>query len=220
MEIQFLGQSCFRIKGKETIVLTDPYSPKLGVKLPLLTADIVTLSHSHSHDDHCYLERVKPTNKRPEPFVIDAPGEYEISGVFVYGLSTFHDEVKGKKRGRNVVYLIEIDKVKLVHLGDLGHQLSQKELEIINGVDILIIPVGGVYTLDSKEAIKLISQVEPRLVIPMHYSLSGLRNKELKGVDEFLKEIGAESVKPIEKLVISKDKLPEEREVIVLKIKR
>lgn len=212
MEIQYFGHSCFRIKGKDAILVTDPYSPEVGLKMDKISADIVTVSHQHY--DHNNISVVTGTTKRPNPFIISSPGEYEISGVFIYGVSSFHDAVKGAKRGNNTIYVINMDGIKLSHLGDLGHRLTDEQLEEVNGVDILMIPVGGTYTLDPHQAVEVISQIEPRVVIPMHYKLPGLKIV-LAPVEEFLKEIGVE-VKPTDKLVTSLDKLPEERQVVVL----
>lgn len=213
MEIQYLGHSCFRIKGKDAILLTDPYSPQIGLKLAKTSADIVTISHQHYDHDNSAV--VIGTTKRQNPFIISGPGEYEISGVFVYGLASFHDQVKGTKRGTNTIYIINIDGIKLAHLGDLGHRLTDEQLEEVNGVDILFVPVGGKYTIDAQQAVEVVGQIEPRIVIPMHYKVSGLKI-DIAPVEEFLKDMGVEETKPQDKLIITKEKLPEEREVVVL----
>ena len=216
MEIEFFGQSCFRFKGKNAVVVTDPYSTSgTGLsKLKKLSADIVTVSHQH--EDHNFVGAIKGTDRRPKPFVIDGPGEYEIDGIFIQGISSYHDQKKGKERGKNTIYCFEIDGLRLVHLGDLGTELSRRQLEEVNGSDILLVPVGGTFTIDAAEAMKVVNQVEPQVVIPMHYKLPGLKY-DLAGVEDFLKEAGVEEVKPEEKLNISKDKLPDSREIIVLK---
>jgi len=220
MEITYLGHSCFRIKGKKNIIVTDPFEDNVGFKMPRVSADIITLSHHHQ--DHNNISAVKGTTKRKEPFIIDGPGEYEISEVSIFGVASFHDKSSGAKRGENTIYLITIDGLRLVHLGDLGHKLTEAELEEINGVDILFIPVGGTYTIDDNEAIEVIGQIEPRIIIPMHYKTPDMKPNfgiEIT-VDDFLKAIGEEANKAKNKLVISKDKLPEEREIVVLKRKR
>jgi L-ascorbate metabolism protein UlaG (beta-lactamase superfamily) len=216
MEIQYLGHSCFRIKGKDACLLTDPYSPEIGLKLPKTSADILTVSHAHF--DHNNIAVVGGTSKRPQPFIVSGPGEYEISGVFIYGLPSFHDRFKGTKRGSNTIYVITMDEIRLAHLGDLGHSLNDEQLEELNGVDILFIPVGGTYTLDAAGAVEVIGQIEPRIVIPMHYKIPGVK-LDIAPVEEFLKEIGVEEAKPVDKLIINKEKLPEERQVVVLKKK-
>lgn len=216
MEISFLGHSCFRIRGKEAVLVTDPFDPYIGFKLPKISADIITISHDHK--DHNNKEAVSGTAKRKKPFVISGPGEYEVAGVSIFGVVTFHDASRGSKRGTNTVYVITLDGMRVAHLGDLGHRLTESQLEEVNGADILMIPVGGIYTIDAKEAIEVIGQVEPKIIIPMHYHLPGLTIK-LAPVSQFLKEIGAEGVEPIPRLTISKDRLPEEREVVILKKK-
>ena len=214
MEIQFLGQSCFRIKGKSTILLTDPFNPEFtGLKFPKTSADIITVSHPH--EDHNYTIAVAGTTKRTTPFVINEPGEYEMAGVSILGISSFHDNSQGIKRGKNTIFIMEIDGIRLVHLGDLGHKLDESQLEEINGSDLLFIPVGEEFTLDVQKAVEVVNQVAPRIVIPMHYYLPGLKFK-LAPVDDFLKEMGAVEIKPVDKLVLSRDNLPEEKEVVVL----
>lgn len=213
-----MGHSCFRIKGKKAILLTDPYDSYIGFKMPKVSADIITVSHDHQ--DHNNIAVVTGTTKRKEPFVIRGPGEYEISGVFFFGVPSFHDAENGAERGQNTIYVINMDGMRLVHLGDLGNILSDEQLEEVNGADILFIPVGGTYTINPKVAVEVIGQIQPKIIIPMHYKTAELDPKfGIKiSVDDFLKQIGVEA-KSIRKLTISRDKLPEEREVMVLKKK-
>jgi len=220
MEITYLGHSSFRIKGKKRIIVTDPYDESVGFKMPRVTADIVTVSHHHP--DHNYLTGVKGTTKSEEPFVIDGPGEYEVGGVSIFGIASDHDQSHGAQRGENTIYLINLDGLRLAHLGDLGHKLTEGQLGELNGVDVLFIPVGGTYTIDDNQAIEVIGQIEPLIVVPMHYL-----TKEMKPdfgikltVEDFLKALGEETNKIKERLEISKDKLPEEREIVVLKRKQ
>lgn len=196
MEIYPLGHASFRLKGKTGTVVTDPY-------LKDAEADIVTVSHDHF--DHNVVSKVAG-----DPFVIAGPGEYEIKGISVVGVSVFHDDSEGKERGKNVVYKITIDEVRVCHLGDLGHKLTDTQLDAIGDVDILFIPVGGKYTIDNKTAVQVVAQLEPLVVVPMHYG------GELEPVQSFLKEMGAEGVAAQPKLVLSKEKLPETTTVIVL----
>lgn len=219
MEITYLGHSSFRIKGKQLIIVTDPYDEYVGFKMPKVSADIITISHHHK--DHDNTPAIIPTTKREEPFIVDGPGEYEIGGISIYGIASFHDRAGGEKRGENTIYVIKIDGLRLVHLGDLGHKLTEEQQEEINGVDILFIPVGGTYTIGGSEAIEVISQVEPLIVIPMHYKTPetspdfGLEQT----VSDFLKAVGEEGIKAQENLIISKDNLPPERKIVVLKKK-
>lgn len=214
MDILPLGLSSFKLRGKQATVVTDPYnSSVVGLKFPKnVEANIVTVSHDHS--DHSEVSAVSGS-----PFVITGPGEYEIKDIAVIGISTFHDDVKGQERGKNTMYRIVIDGIKIGHLGDLGHLLSSAQVDELNGVDILFIPVGGVYSLDAVKASQVIADVEPRIVIPMHYAVPGLHPKtysELAPVATFLKQMSKESVVSVPKLSITKDKLPLTMEVVVL----
>ena len=209
MDIYWYGQACFKLKGKGASVLIDPFFPEfVGLKLPKDTSDVVI--KTHDHEDHSNIEAAGP-----EAVKITGPGEYEIKGVAVTGVSVFHDKDEGKERGRNIIYNIEIDGINIVHLGDLGHSLSEKQIEELGSTDILLIPVGGTFTIDASDAAKVVAQLEPRIVIPMHYGIEGLKF-ELDKVDSFLKEMGSEGKEPQPKLSISKDKLPDETEVVVL----
>ena len=170
MDIQYLGHSCFKLRGKAGSVVCDPYDKSVGLKLPNLTGDITTVSHGHG--DHSNSGAISGTARRRTTFVIDEPGEYEVEKISVFGHQTFHDGKKGKERGENIVYAIEVDEVRTVHLGDLGHELSDKMLDELDGVDVLLVPVGGVYTIDAKQALKVIEAISPSIAIPMHYKTS------------------------------------------------
>ena len=213
MIISWLGHSTFKLQGKtqsDTVtVITDPFYPeKTGLKLPRLEADIVTISHGH--DDHNNSEAIKG-----EPRIITGAGEYEIKGVFIEGVPSWHDDKKGAERGGNIMYRFEIEDLSVTHLGDLGTELDNKQLESLEGTDILLVPIGGIYTIDAQKAVAVINQIEPRIVIPMHYKIPGL-TYELDSLEKFLKAI---AIKPREeeKLKITKRDLPQENmEVVVL----
>lgn len=213
MIITWLGHSCFKLQDKVgtdgVTVVTDPYDKETGLKMPNIEADIVTVSHNHH--DHNYVEAL-----RGNPFVIDCAGEYDFKGVLVEGIDSYHDEDEGKTRGGNIIYRIEVEDISIVHLGDLGHTLSNEQLEKLVGTDVLLIPVGGKFTLDAKKAVEVISQIEPRIVIPMHYQTEGLNVEGLDSVDKFIKELGIEPSHE-EKLKISKKDLPQEdMELVIL----
>jgi L-ascorbate metabolism protein UlaG (beta-lactamase superfamily) len=210
MDIYWYGQACFKIKGKQATALIDPYDPAmLGLKLPKdTTCDLVLRTHDHA--DHSFLSAVNP-----EAIKIAGPGEYEVKGVAVTGVASFHDAQKGAERGKNTIYNIEVDGVNIVHLGDLGHTLEEAQLEEIGSVDVLLIPVGGVYTIDSKDAARVVAQLDPKIVIPMHYKLEDLK-VELEPLENFLKEMSVENPAPQPKLSVTKDKLPEEMQIVVL----
>jgi L-ascorbate metabolism protein UlaG (beta-lactamase superfamily) len=215
MEITHIGHACFKIKGSDLTILIDPYKgDKLGYKFPKQSCDVLLISHDHG--DHNNIDDVSDHR-----LLVDSPGEFEVSGVFIYGIPTFHDTKKGSDRGKNTMFLIEIDGFSLLHLGDLGHELSQKTLEKISHVDVLMIPVGGTYTIGPEEAAKVISSLEPGLVIPMHFQtedLTGL-SKELAPLDKFMDEMGIENnSKAKDKLVLkSKKDIPSETEIVILK---
>lgn len=210
MEIFWYGQSMFKIKGKSTTVIIDPFDPQAtGLKFPKEAVAQIVLS-THSHSDHNNVKAVEGN-----PVLVLGPGEYEIAGTSIVGVSTYHDSVSGSERGFNTMYQLVIDGISLVHLGDLGHVLTEEQSSQIDNADILMIPVGGVYTIDAESAAKVVAQLEAKIVIPMHYKLPELKY-ELEGVESFLKEMGAENITPVPKLSITKDKLPEETTVILL----
>ena len=208
MDITWLGHSCFRIRGSRTTIITDPYPPDLGYSLGKPTARIVTVSHQHS--GHSYVQGVGG-----EPRLVTSPGEYEIGGVLIMGIATFHDREKGKKKGKNTVYLIEADEISVCHLGDLGHVLPTEQVEELDNVDVLLLPVGGVSTLNASMAVEVVRQLEPRVVIPMHYKTEAL-TRELEPVERFLKEMGVEQVVSRPKLTLSRTSLPVSTQVFLL----
>lgn len=208
MDIYWYGQACFKLKGKNAIVVIDPYDPNFtGLKAPKdLLADVTLITHDHR--DH--------NNASGSQMKFSEPGEYEIGGVVVTGISSFHDNTNGSERGKNIIFHLMFDGLNIVHLGDLGQsRLTEEQVAQIGQTDILLIPVGSVYTIDSKQASEIVSQLEPKIIIPMHYKIDGLKF-ELEGVDKFLKEMGAEGVTPMPKLSITKEKLPDEPMVVVL----
>jgi L-ascorbate metabolism protein UlaG (beta-lactamase superfamily) len=216
MTIIWHGQSCFQIsisqaKNNHLNIVIDPFSEAIGLRLPKLEADILLVSHQHY--DHNNIKAVSGS-----PFLISGPGEYEVKNVFIQGIHSWHDNSQGRERGENTIYTIEAEDLKLCHLGDFGQkELTEEQLEKIGEVDVLIIPIGGVYTISAKEALKIMSQLEPKIIIPMHYHLPKL-NIKLDGLDKFLKMVGIKSIEPQPKLTIKKkDISPEEVKIIALK---
>jgi len=208
MEITWLGHSCFRIKSSSNGIITDPYSPDLGYSLGKPTARIVTVSHQHP--GHSYVQGIGG-----EPRLVAGPGEYEIGGVLIMGVATFHDGEKGKKRGKNTVYVMEVGEISVCHLGDLGHALTAEQVEELDNVDVLLLPVGGVSTIDASMAVEVVRQLDPKIVIPMHYKTETL-NWELEPAEKFLKEMGAEQVDSQSKLSLTKSNLPITTQVFLL----
>lgn len=213
MIITWHGFSCFKIQEKtrdaEVALVTDPFQPEDGLKLPRnLAADIVTTSHDHAHHNNL-------AGVGGEPFVIDGPGEYEVKGVFVTGVPTYHDMVEGKAKGRNTMFYITVGGIHCVHLGDLKHPLEEKHLEEFHDIDVLFLPVGGGDVLDAKQAVEIVGQIEPRIIVPMHYKTPGMKTK-MDGVETFLKAMGVSKPEVLPKLKISDKELPQEETKIVL----
>lgn len=217
MDITYLGHSAFKLKGKDATVITDPYDKKLvGFALPQVSADVVTISHEH--EDHNAIKLVSGTSRRTEPYVIRAPGEYEIGGVGVFGWGSYHDTQHGAERGKNTIYSIIVDGVRVVHLGDLGDIIADDLVEGLGTVDVLLTPVGGVKTIGPKEAAAVVEKLSPSIVIPMHYKTPdhSAAFADLQEVGEFLKLMGVTDVQPQDKLKVTEDNLPEETQTIVL----
>lgn len=217
MEIAYLGHSAFKIKTKTGTLITDPYGKHIGFALPSVSADVITVSH-RGHGDHDEISAVTGTARRPEPFVIDEPGEYEIEGISIFGYQTWHDDVEGTLRGPNTIYVIQAEDVRILHLGDLGHMLEDKLLEEIDSVDVLMVPVGGHYTINAKRAVEVVSAIDPTFILPMHYKTDAHDTKTfgaLTSRDEFVKLSGL-SARTVTSLSLSKLSLPEDlSEVIV-----
>jgi L-ascorbate metabolism protein UlaG (beta-lactamase superfamily) len=216
MDITYLGHSSFKLRGKSASVVTDPFDSEVGFVFPQVSADIVTVSHSHP--DHAAAAKVAGTSRRPRPFVVAAPGEYEILGVSVRAIAVFHDDQQGKIRGNNLIMVITVDGVHLVHLGDLGHSLTEAQVEDIGPVDVLMVPVGGVFTIGPQVAASVVENLDPSIVIPMHYRSEKHSQafKDMFSLPDFLKEMETETKESQEKLTVTAGNLPEETEVIVL----
>ncbi len=214
MNITWQGQSCFQItanqtKNTQTYIVIDPFDKETGLKLPKLEADI--LLTTHNHHDHNNIKEVSGNY-----FLINNPGEYETKNIFIQGITSFHDDSQGKERGSNTIYIIEAEEIRICHLGDLGQkELTESQLEAIGEVDVLMIPVGGTYTISSKEAVKIMSQIEPKITIPMHYQIPKL-NIKLEGLEPFLKTMGIKKVEPLQKLSIKKKDISEDEAKIII----
>ena len=212
MEITWLGHSCFRIRGREAAIVTDPCPPSSGYTIGKPTAHIVTVSHAH--ENHSYVKAVAG-----KPVLINRPGEYEIHGAFVTGIRTYHDEEKGATRGTNVSFVVEMEGIRVCHLGDLGHTPTPDQVEEMSGVGVLLLPVGGQTTIDGAAAAEVVNLIEPALVIPMHYRTEVTRS-DLAPLDRFLKEMGAKDLEPQPKLAVTRSSLPQETQVMLLDYRR
>ena len=208
MEITWLGHSCFRIKGKDVVLITDPYDSSIGYALGKPKGNIVTVSHAHP--GHSFVAGVGG-----DPKVVRGPGEYEIASVFITGIRTFHDGENGKKLGKNTSYLVEMEEIKVCHLGDLGHVLTSEQVEELSGTDVLLLPVGGLCTITASAAAEVVRLLEPSVVIPMHFK-TDVVPFNLEPVDNFLKEMGLKQTAPLPKLSLNKSTIPQETQVVVL----
>ncbi len=209
MEITLLGHNCFRLRGKEVTLVTDPFVPPEGSLRT--SADIITQSHNG--------ERVSGAAAvEGTPRAVTGPGEYEIKGVLINGVATFHDADGGKTRGRNTVYLIELDDLRVCHLGDLGHVLSSDQVAEIGTVDVLFVPAGGPTVISTAQVTEVISQLEPSVVVPMGWSVPAGGSSET--LEKFCHEMGLKEYEPVAKINVSKSSLPAETQVVVLEPRR
>ncbi|EKE21962.1 MAG: Zn-dependent hydrolase of the beta-lactamase fold-like protein [uncultured bacterium] len=216
MNIQYYGHSCFKIttksEGKNTdgvVAFIDPFDKKIGLKPPQGRADVVFVSH-RQHSDHNNVEALKDN-----PVVIDAPGEYSVKGINVTGIDSFHDDKEGAERGRNTIFVLDTEDVRICHLGDLGVDLTVKQMEKIGNVDILMIPVGGKYTIDSNQAVKIAKKLSPSMIIPMHYKMNGM-NLDVSDEKDFCSEIGNCPKEKVNKITLKKKDLEEKNMEILL----
>jgi L-ascorbate metabolism protein UlaG (beta-lactamase superfamily) len=209
MQLLWYGQSCFKIESRGVTIAIDPFAKDIGLTPPRFKSDILLITHRHF--DHANAAAIAG-----DPFLIDGPGEYEIKGVSIIGFSTFHDNAAGAERGLNTAFIIESEDLRICHLGDFGEdKLREETEEAIGDVDILLIPVGGKYTIDGKIAANIVHTIEPRIVIPMHYKIPGL-TIALAPPEPFLREMGIKNIEADEKLVVKKNDLPQEETRVVL----
>ena len=209
-EIKWFGHACFRLRARDATILTDPVPRSFGYKIDKQRADIVTLSH----DDPGHTAMELFSNS---PKLVSGPGEYEMNDVFITGIRTYHDEQNGAERGRNTAYLYQLEDIIVCHLGDLGHALTEEQVESLSSVDVLIVPVGGGTVLDAAKAAEVVGQLEPKMVIPMQYQTAA-GDRQRDPVDRFLKEMGVNDIAPRDKLVLRASDLRETTEVVVLEL--
>ncbi len=208
MDITWFGHSCFRLSDRGVTIVTDPPSDDMGYDRPRIRADVVTISHEHpGHNNRIGF--------RGGPKFFDGPGEYEVKDVFITGITTYHDARNGAAHGPNTVFVFEFDGVTICHLGDLGHVPTQSQVEALSSVDVLLIPVGGLHTIDPSKASEVISLIEPLIVVPMHYKTK-VEKAKLQTVDKFLKEMGLSPMPAQPELKVTKSSLPSETQIVVL----
>lgn len=207
-EIIWYGHACFMIRGQDVTVLMDPVPNSTGYDIGNPSADIVTVSHDHH--GHSALDLVADGYR-----LINGPGEYEIQEVFIDGIQTWHDDAKGAKLGKNTVYVVEIDDLLVCHLGDIGHVLSEQQVELISPVDVLLVPAGGGPTISTSQAAEIIAQVEPGIVIPMQFR-TDQGDAERESVDGFLRELASEEHETQQRLRVRKSDIGDSVRVVVL----
>jgi L-ascorbate metabolism protein UlaG (beta-lactamase superfamily) len=215
MKLKFLGHAAFLITTADgTRIVTDPYEPggfggAIGYGPLDEPADIVVISHDHA--DHNYVKMV-----RGDPTVVRGPGEQEHRGLTFRALSSYHDSSRGAERGQNVVRVIEADGISVCHLGDLGHPLSAEDATALGSIDVLMVPVGGVFTVDARGATAVVKRLRPRIAIPMHYRTPKV-GFTLAPVDDFLADKTRVRRVDGSEVEITKETLPDPTEVVVLR---
>ena len=211
VEINSLGHSGFRIRSKDVTLVLDPPSPEFAAPAKGVNADIICITHDHPGHNH-----VRGIGGQPR--IIRGPGEYEIGGALITALRSFHDTKHGEERGGNTIYVIHLEDITIAHLGDLGHPLTSALKQEVVGVDILMIPVGGHSTIDAKLAADIVSDVEPSIIIPMHYGGGSPRQGQepLDPVEGFFQVMGIAPAEPQTKLVVTRTSIPAQAQVIIL----
>lgn len=219
VDISSLGHACFRLRGRDLTLVTDPHADPAWDYPPIAgAADVVTVSHEHPH----HAGGVSALGSRAR--VLRRPGEYETHGAMIWGVRTFRrseDADEAQPPPKNVSFVIQVDGLTVCHLGDLGHALTAEQLEHVQGCDVLLVPVGGHCTLDAGEAAAVAAQVEPRIIIPMHYATPQTNGHlVLDPVDRFCKEMGAADTAPQAKLTVTASSLPAATQVVLLEPQR
>jgi L-ascorbate metabolism protein UlaG (beta-lactamase superfamily) len=208
MEITWYGLACFRMRSRKLTVIADPYDDSVGQALPRMRAHVVTSSHDAPGHNHV-------SAVRGYDHVFRWPGEYEVNGIFFTGVATYHKGAVGE-RERNTSFVYQFEDLSICHLGDMGVLPGREQVEILSGADVLLLPVGGGDALDAAKAVEIVTELEPKIVVPMHYALPGF-DMELDEVDKFLKEMGVPAPDPLPSLKLRKsDLLLEETRVVLL----
>jgi L-ascorbate metabolism protein UlaG (beta-lactamase superfamily) len=201
------------LRGKDVTVVTDPFPPAIGLSMGKPQAHIVTVSHESPH--HSFVDGV--TGVTGEPRRIEGPGEYEVQDLLIAGIATAYEPIKGTT---NTAYVFRFDDLVVCHLGDVKGSLQDSRVEEIGSIDVLLVPVGGGNVLGPSEAANVIQQLEPSIVIPMHYKLEGENIDGMEPVEHFCREVGLKEAVPEPKLTANRSSLPSEVRVVVLEHKR
>lgn len=212
VEITWLGHACFRLRGRDVTIVTDPLDgPALGYPPLNVTADVVTVSNDHTN--HANVAGVGGT-----PRVFSGPGEYEIGGAMMWGIRTFRTETSAHGLpAKNCAFVIQLEDLRICHLGDLGHPLTAEQLTEIKDADVLLVPIGGHCTIAAAQAAEIVAQVEPKIVIPMHYGTAETAGHvALDPLDRFCREMGTPAFAPQARLNVTPSSLPQEATLVVL----
>jgi len=215
MDITYFGHASFRIRGREATIVTDPFAPSFGINMGRPSASIVTVSHPHPH--HAHVEAVGGEHR-----VVSGPGEYEIADVLISGVETYHNGHRqhADPLPLNTAYVIDIDELRVCHLGDLKDKLTDEQIEALGSINVLMVPVGGGSTIGPNVAAEVVSQLEPTVVIPMHYQMAKTKSWELEPVDRFVREMGVKEWEPAPKLSLNKASAGTEIQVVVIEARK
>ena len=215
MRITYLGHSAFLLETSDTKILMDPYSPEIGYDELSLEVDIITVSHEHL--DHNYVDADLGNPKVLRGLSPDTlqweDVSYDADGISIYNVGTYHDQEQGRYRGRNAIFALQLEEIKVVHSGDLGHVLEEDQVDDLLPVDILLISVGGHYTIGPSEAIQVMEQLDPRVVIPMHYKTRQTEAWPIIELNEFLSGLSGMKHAGRKSVTVNKGKLPDAREI-------
>jgi len=216
LDLTWLGHACFRLRGREVTILTDPYEgADWGYPPVATTANVVTISNDHPH--HAGVSGIEG-----RPRVLRGPGEYEIGGALIWGVRTVQRKSDGQRMPKNTAFVIQLEELTVCHLGDLSDApLSPEELSRIKDADVLLVPVGGNCTINATQAAAVVAQVEPKLIVPMHYATEETRGfLALDEIERFCKELGATETTPRARLSVTPSSLPSEPTVVLLEKSR
>lgn len=209
MKLKWLGHSCFQITSASgTRIVTDPFDESVGYPVPDAEADIVTMSHEHHDHNNAKCVRGKFLS-------LTQPGTYDEKGIVITGVATAHDDTGGKQRGKNVIFNISVDGLNICHCGDLGHLLTPRQVKEIGHVDVLLIPVGGFFTIGNDQAVQVARQLKPTVILPMHYKTPAT-HYPIQDAGPFVKAMGGAKKVDSTELELNKDSLKEYAGVILL----
>lgn len=221
MKIKWFGHAAFGLTSESGVtVITDPYEPggyNGAIRYSPIShrADIITVSHQHSDHNHTKNISDASAGSQKPPIIIDRPGHQETSGIKITGIPAYHDDNRGKDRGNNIIFICELDGLRIAHCGDLGHILVQPESEALGVIDVLLIPVGGNFTIDGRQTIRVITDINPKIAIPMHYKTEAL-DFPIAGIEDFISRHKNVKTIPTPEISVSKTNLPVSTEIWIL----